>query len=919
MTDRMEKEVDARFLSQILLMLDVIGTLPDEASVFAFLCEGIRDFPGVSAVLRCNGHSGSINHNVHTIPLLSSEFSYGELQITIEDAAAFFPYVVYLKNLCFMVSTIVAARDSRRQDEIREQQRLHSVVQNMPVMLDALDESGNIIVWNREAEMATGYSSEEMVGNPKAWELLYPDKVYRESMFEEWKRRGDHRGWQWNIRAKDGSERLVEWSNISSAYPIPGWTSWGIGIDVTERRRAEERLLLAADVFSCASEGILITDPEGAIVDVNDAFTEITGFPREEAVGRNPRMLQSGRQGPGFYELMWKSLIEEGQWKGEIWNKRKDGKLYAALMTISAVQDHGRVRNYVALQSDITERKEHERQLEHMAHYDPITELPNRALLSDRLEQAMMQAQRRGLSLAVAYLDLDGFKEINDVHGHHVGDQFLMHVASRMKQALREGDTIARIGGDEFVLVLIDLDTPTAGNPILDRVLESAAYPVDIADLTIQVSASIGVAFYPQYEKVDADQLLRQADQAMYQAKISGKNRWHTFDADQDRSIRGRHESLLDISRALKEREFVLYYQPKVNMRSGKIIGAEALIRWQHPERGLLAPFHFLPLVEEHPLSVEIGEWVIDTALRQLESWRETGLDLPVSVNLGARQLQQTDFVSRLLELLAAHPKVSPENLELEVLETSALKDLEHASQVIRQCRKQGIRFALDDFGTGYSSLTYFRHLPIDDLKIDQSFIRNMLDTPDDLIILDGVLAMAEAFGRQVIAEGVETPDHGLLLLQLGCELAQGYGIARPMPASEMPGWAKTWQPDSIWQNQPRVSSFGLPPIYAEVEHRAWIRDIEKLLKGERTAVPELDHRQCRFGRWLEREGQIHFSKEPILDEVTSLHHQVHARASELLGLKHEGRPQEALERLGELQALRDALIRKLRVLSSIE
>jgi diguanylate cyclase (GGDEF)-like protein len=427
-------------------------------------------------------------------------------------------------------------------------------------------------------------------------------------------------------------------------------------------------------------------------------------------------------------------------------------------------------------------------------------------LLADRLRQALAQAQRRDEQVAVAYLDLDGFKYVNDRYGHDVGDQLLMALATAMKGSLREGDTLARMGGDEFVAVLIDLDSVESCVPMLTRLLDAAA-SVQLSGVVLQGSASIGVTFYPQDQDIDADQLLRQADQAMYQAKLAGKNRYHVFDAAQDNSMRGHNESLDRLRLAHTRREFVLHYQPKVNMRSGQVIGAEALIRWQHPEKGLLAPASFLSVIEDHPLAVDLGEWVIDAALAQMEVWHAAGLDLPVSVNIGARQLQQADFMERLLAILSGHKQISPACLELEVLETSALADIAQVSQVIEDCAKMGVKFSLDDFGTGYSSLTYLKRLRVAQLKIDQSFVRDMLDDPDDMAILEGVIGLAAAFKHEVIAEGVETIAHGTLLLQLGCELAQGYGIARPMPPEQLPAWAATWKPDMAWCAEPHSRS----------------------------------------------------------------------------------------------------------------
>ena len=599
----------------------------------------------------------------------------------------------------------------------------------------------------------------------------------------------------------------------------------------------------------------------------------------------------------------FRMLCKDGSWR---WTLGRG-------MVVSRDSD-GKPLRLIGTNADITALKAHAQQLEHIAHYDALTTLPNRVLFADRLQQAMTQAERRGKALAVAYLDLDGFKKINDCYGHEVGDQLLVTLAARMKLALREVDTLARLGGDEFVAILLDLTDVDASEPMLARLLAAAAQPVHVGDLVLQVSGSIGVSFYPQAEEVDGDQLLRQSDQAMYQAKLAGKNCYHFFDAAHDRSVRGHHESLDHIRHALSEREFVLHYQPKVNMRTGTVIGAEALIRWQHPVRELLPPAVFLPVIENHPLAIELGEWVIDSALAQIENWHAVGLDMPVSVNIGARQLQQPDFVERLRVLLAAHPEVNPGDLALEVLETSALEDLAQASQVIEGCREIGVMFSLDDFGTGYSSLTYLKRLQVAQLKIDQSFVRDMLDDLDDLAILEGVLGLAKAFRRSVIAEGVETVAHGTLLLQLGCEQAQGFGIAHPMPAAELPGWVVNWRTDPAWAGRFPVSRDDLPLLYASVEHRAWISAMENYLKGERQAPPSLDHHQCRFGQWLDFEGRSRYGAQPAFQAIEQVHQQVHALALALYKSQADGQSIAALASLGDLRAARDALLEQLKV-----
>ncbi len=593
-------------------------------------------------------------------------------------------------------------------------------------------------------------------------------------------------------RRKDGTTVDVE---VSVVYvPELGEKFFAFMRDISERKATEAHLRLAASVFSHANEGITITDPDGTIVEINDSFTRVTGFSRDEAVGQNPRILKSGRQPKEFYEEMWRSLTEKDHWFGEIWNRRKTGEIYPELLSINAVRDpEGSITNYVALFTDITKLKDHQKQLEFIAHYDVLTGLPNRILLADRIHQAIAQGSRRGQLLAVAYVDLDGFKEINDRHGHEIGDRLLAAVSRRMKAMLREGDTLARIGGDEFVAVLTDLDRAEDCNPVVDRLLEAAAHPLLVNGLELQVSASIGVALCPDGAQ-DADLLLRNADQAMYQAKEAGKNRCHHFDASHAAAVSAQGEIRQMIRGGMERGEFVLYYQPKVNLESGEVVGAEALIRWRHPQRGLLPPAAFLPAIANDPIELDLGQWVIDTALRQIDRWTASGLGLPVSVNVSAGQLQCGDFVQCLSVVLHKYPGVHPGRLVIEILESSAIADIASVTALIAECREIGVRFALDDFGTGYSSLTYLRHLPIDFIKIDQTFVRQMLDSPEDHAIVEGIVGLARAFRRQVIAEGVETAAHGELLLRLGCQLAQGYGIARPMPAEDVPAWVASWQ-----------------------------------------------------------------------------------------------------------------------------
>ena len=552
-----------------------------------------------------------------------------------------------------------------------------------------------------------------------------------------------------------------------------------------------------------------------------------------------------------------------------------------------------------------------------LAHHSrrlPMTRGHHEFNLTQRRAGKNGRPHRKDSLVAVVYLDVDDFKTINDSHGHGVGDALLVAVAQRMKDALRDGDTLSRIGGDEFVAVLVNLEQVKSYQPAVERLLLAAAAPVSVDGLSLQVSVSIDVTIYPN-DISDADLLLRHADQALYVAKQSGKNRYHLFDVAHDAAVSTLREGLQHLRAAFDQGEFVLHYQPKVNMRSGEVVGAEALIRWQHPQRGLLTPSAFLPLIESDALAVDLGEWVIAKALTQIERWREQGQDIPVSVNIAASHLQRADFAARLQQMLAAHPSIKPGDLAMEVLESSALDDLSQVSQIIKDCQSLGVSFALDDFGTGYSSLTYLKRLPVSLLKIDQSFVRDMLDDPDDLAILEGVIGLSTAFRRDVIAEGVETVEQGELLLELGCEQAQGYGIGRPMPASDFPRWAAAWRPDARWIGKESARREDLPLLFAQIEHRAWLADMEKYLSNELAEPPSLVLNQSRFGSWLATKTRSCHTGRAVFQTAEHAHGKAHALALELCELKAHGRTREALARRDELRTLGDTVLAYLKAL----
>lgn len=708
-----------------------------------------------------------------------------------------------------------ARRHSRRLEaEIRERMAaeereraarnlLQSVLDAIPSQVFWKDRDSRYLGCNARCASDAGLRSPEDIIGCADHELAWAEyaEAFRADDLQVMESGQAKVNYESSAMASDG--RMVRFN--ATKVPLFGSRGEIIGLvgayrDITGHKQAENRLRLLASVFENSHEGIIITDQTATIVDVNQAFIELTGYTREEVIGRKPNLLKSCIHGEEFYAAMWQDLRTHGHWRGEIHNRRKDGEPYVELLDISAVRGpDGRIGHYVGIFSDITRLKEHECQLEQMAHYDALTRLPNRVLLARRLGQALAAARQSGGMLAVAYLDLDGFKPVNDTLGHEAGDLLLMAVSDRLKHCMRDGETVARLGGDEFVILLSELDSTEDCCRTMDLIIGILCEPYRICEEDIRISASIGVSLFPMDDS-DPDTLMRHADQAMYTAKQSGRNRYHIFNPDHDRRLQDQMERLSRIEAALHRNEFVLYYQPKIDMRRNLVTGAEALIRWEHPERGLLLPAEFLPAVENRDFSVHLGRWVLLEAVRQLESWWNSGLSLKISINISARHLQDEGFVDDIRKALESHPGVPPTAVELEVLETMALEDMAGVSRVIRECRSLGVQFALDDFGTGYSSLTYFKRLPLDTLKIDQSFVKDMLLDSENHAIVEGVIALAHAFNRRVVAEGVESIEHGQVLMRLGCDQGQGYGIAYPMPATALPDWARNFAASPPWK-----------------------------------------------------------------------------------------------------------------------
>ena len=697
--------------------------------------------------------------------------------------------------------------------DITERKRTEAILVESELRLHLALDSARMGAWEYDLRTRTLYWSPEVFRlfglaafDPtleKFQELIHPeDRELVQRAFDDAVRERQPFFAEFRFGPADNPRWAGDYGEIQ--FDADGQAVRAVGVvqDITGRKRAEAEILhsrqaladergLFQTILDNSPLGIWMVDERSKVQFVNHAFCAATGVSEARFLGAESYAevlpaevaaycLQSDRD----------CLAQDAPHVSLERIPFADGREHVMEITKVRLRNRdGSLRGLIGLAVDVTERMEHERQLEHMAHFDTLTGVPNRALLADRLHQALARAKRERSLLAVCYIDLDGFKPINDRLGHEAGDRVLVEVTRRIREAVRAEDTVARLGGDEFVVLLVGLQQPEECAGSLQRLLDRINQPISVLGESLGVSASIGVALYPEDEQ-DADTLLRHADQAMYVAKQAGRNRYHLFDAASDQRARSHHELLQQIRRGLGAGEFELFYQPKVDMGTRRMVGAEALIRWRHPERGLLAPGEFLRAIDNTELEIELGEWVIRSAAAQLRRWRGAGHEFEVSINISAYHLQSREFVRKLREALPCRrPQGCHHCLQIEVLETSALEDTARIGELIHECRQFGIGFALDDFGTGYSSLTYLSKLDVDTLKIDQSFVRDMERDKGDHAVVQGIIALARAFEMKVVAEGVETEGQFQALLGMGCGVAQGYGIARPMPVAELEAW----------------------------------------------------------------------------------------------------------------------------------
>ena len=681
----------------------------------------------------------------------------------------------------------------RKQAEtalIRSELKYHSLYDFTSDALLILSEQG-FFECNRAAIKLFGCSSQEELCSFHPVDLSPPtqlcgmDSMTLAKQYIATAMKSDSISFEWVHKRVDTGQTFIAEVLLNSMF-LDGRVVLQTTVrDITLRKHNEIELRIAAIAFE-SQAGILVTDASKTILRVNTAFTAITGYKAEDVIGKTPRVLQSGKQAASFYAAMWEIINATGTWQGEVWNRRKNGEAFLEHLTITAVKDQkGIVSNYFATLTDITLRKEALDKIERLAFYDPLTGLPNRRLLQNRLTPALTSSHRNGRQGALLFIDIDNFKALNDTLGHDMGDLLLQQVAQRLESCVRKGDTVARFGGDEFVVMLENLseytlDTVTQIKIIGDKIMAVLNQPYQLNTYECLSTPSIGVTLFTGHEQSN-EELLKQADIAMYQAKSSGRNALCFFDPKMQASINARAVLEEDLRLAMKEQQFIIYYQPQVH-HSGKIIGAEVLIRWQHPERGLVYPGEFIPLAEETRLILPIGEWVLKTACSQLKIWEgseHTHL-LQLAVNVSARQFHQADFVEQVCQILE-HDGINPRMLKLELTESLVLDDIDDTIFKMNALRKIGVHFSMDDFGTGYSSLSSLKKLPLDQLKIDQSFVRDLSIDPDDAIIVETVIAMANKLNIEVIAEGVETEAQRAFLEYNGCQLYQGYLFSEPL------------------------------------------------------------------------------------------------------------------------------------------
>lgn len=670
----------------------------------------------------------------------------------------------------------------------REKALLQSLIDSIPDLIFVKDLNGVYLSNNSAFEEFVGFGSKEIIGKTD-YDLFQRDVAafFREQDQKMLRAGVSRRNEEW-VSYPDGRRVLLE--TLKTPYRGPDGEILGlIGIsrDSTERERIENRLRQAAVVFQNTGDSVIITDINSNIIAVNQAFTEVMGYTEDEVMGKNANIIQSGKHDEPYYKTMWDQLNTSGHWRGQIWNRHKSGQVVPGLLSINAVEDEaGSPTHYVGVFTDISDIKRAEDELHHLAHHDPLTGLPNRLLFGDRLSHTIEHAHRNRQQFALLFLDIDRFKYINDSLGHAMGDQLLQEIARRLQRCIRGSDTVARLGGDEYLIILDNIHDVSYANRIAMKITEAIAEPVELDDRSLRISASLGISLYPQ-DGDDPVTLTKHADTAMYRAKEEGRDRIRFYSPEMTTRAFQHLAMENNLRRALDNGEFELYYQPQIDLISQKIVGVEALLRWNAGERGIVGPDEFIPIAEDTGLILPIGEWVLTEACRQLNIWRQMEFDdLEMSINLSGIQLLGGDLTQCLAGILESCASLEQGKVTLELTESVLMEDADAALEVMDELKKLGLRLSIDDFGTGYSSMSYLKRFPVDELKIDRSFIKDILDNQNDRAIIEAILALGHSLGLKVVAEGAEDIHQVKLLQTLSCDRCQGFHFSKPLPAAEM-------------------------------------------------------------------------------------------------------------------------------------
>ena len=783
---------------------------------------------------------------------------------------------------------------------------------NKSAIIAETDVKGNITHVNDKFCSLSGYSEQELQGQNHR---ILRSGVHNVEFYEDlWRTISKGKVWNGDIcnRNKTGGLYWVRTTIVpffeAKTNKIVKYLA--IRFDITDKKMLEAILEKFRTMYELSPIGIALIDSQsGQILEVNSKFADIAGRTRREMAALDGMSITHPDDIQEDLDNM--ALLNAGKISGFNMQKRYclPDKSYVWInMKIAQVDVAENERSrHLCMIEDITENKRYEKELHELAHYDSLTKLPNHALFSKRYSDAIAHMQHTDTVLAVCIIDLDNFKAVNDTYGHDIGDIVLIQVAVRINSCIRDEDTVSRQGGDEFALLLGDMATVTECKQLLKRVLQAIAEPYWIDGNSIKISASGGISVYP-LDDSEIDTVLRHTDQAMYQAKLAGRNRYHLFNAADAKKNIDKHIRLQEIKQALKNEELHLYYQPKVNMKTGTAFGVEALIRWIHPTKGIIPPLDFLPLIEGTSIEIDVGNWVINEALKQTEQWKMQSLALEVSINVSCYHLLSSGFVDNLGKLLKLHANVDPRYIQLEILESSVLSDISAIDEIVQACKdKLSVRVALDDFGTGYSSLTHLRYLTADTVKIDQSFVRTLLDDPSDYAIIDSVVRLSEAFDRDVIAEGVETIEQGLMLMIIGCNEAQGYGIARPMPAAEIVSWFENYIPNKQWLTSARetqsIKDRRIKIIMLTTEQ--WIKTIEDAIKNNNK---DYEVTRCHLGDWLVNLRKELVFSDKNLDQIEHVHDLLFSLGDSVISEYRASNLQTMNDGLKQLRATLDTL-----------